>query len=164
MAEVEPGAGARGASFEVVIARDPGDVFAFVADLPQTPRWRTHLDEVSWLDDAPTAPGRRFRVRTTFAGTRDLELACEVTVWDPPRRFAYRVVDGPLTADNEYLVEPAEPGTRFVMTGAAGRAGRVARLFQPVLSRMYSRATSAEVERLRDLLENGRDHGGPAAW
>ena len=111
-------------SYETHLSKSPEEVYAFLVDLPETPRWRFHLGSVSWIDDGETSVGRRFSVELSFATWRKKTLQGEVTVYEPPVRFSYRITDGPLKAENEYVVTPdGEGGSFFTMTGRAGMSG-----------------------------------------
>ena len=77
----------------------------------------------------------------------------EVTAYEPPVRFSYRITDGPLGADNEYVVRPdGEGGSLFTMTGSAGMSSTLMRLAGPVIARAYSRTTREELRRLGEIL------------
>lgn len=133
------------ASYTVHLAPPVDEAWAFLTELPNTGRWRERMD-VSWID-----PGRTFTVTTGFGPWHRMTMKGEVTASDPPRRFAYRIVEGPLKARNEYLLEPDGDGTLFTMSGGASM-GRVSHLLAPVLRRAYGRTTRSELDRLRQLL------------
>jgi len=132
-------------SYEIRLDRPIEEVWAFLTDLPTTGRWRQRMN-VSWVD-----PGRTFVVTSAFGPWRKMTMTGEVTASEPPRRFAYGIVDGALRARNEYLLEPDGDGTRFTMSGGAAM-GRVTRLLGPVLRRAYGRTTRNELRRLQELL------------
>ena len=133
------------ASYEIRLQRPIDEVWAFLTDLPNTGRWRQRMD-VSWVD-----PGRTFKVTSSFGPWRKMTMTGEVTANEPPRRFAYRIIEGPLKARNEYLLEPDGDETQFTMSGGAA-LGRVTRLLGPVLRRAYGRTTRQELRRLQQLL------------
>lgn len=133
------------ASYEIRLSRPIEEVWAFLTDLPTTGRWRQRMD-VSWID-----PGRTFTVTSAFGPWRKMTMTGEVTASEPPHRFAYRIVEGPLKARNEYLLEPDGDGTRFTMSGGAAM-GRATHLLAPVLRRAYGRTTRNELRQLQKLL------------
>jgi uncharacterized protein YndB with AHSA1/START domain len=133
------------ASYEIQLQRPIDEVWAFLTDLPNTGRWRRRMD-VSWIE-----PGRTFAVTASFGPWRAMTMTGEVTASERPHRFAYRIVEGPLKARNEYLLEAEGTGTRFTMSGGAGM-GRLTRLLGPVLRRAYGRTTRDELARLETLL------------
>ena len=140
-------------TFETHLVRPPEEVYAFLVDLPSTPRWRAHLGSIHWMDDGDIRVGRRFAVESSFAMWRKIVMHGEVTRYEPPVRFAYRITDGPLEAENEYHLRPnAQGGTVFTMTGGAGMSSAVMRLVGPLITRAYSRATRKELRRLGEIL------------
>ncbi|MET0903252.1 MAG: SRPBCC family protein [Acidimicrobiales bacterium] len=139
------------ATFTAQIAAPIGDVFALVADVTQTSRWRARMDEVAWIE-----PGTTFRVVSSFGPWRKVRMSGEVTAHEAPRHFAYRITEGPLKAHNEYRLEPDGEGTWLTMTGGAGMGGLVMRVLGPLVARAYTRTTRKEVARLIDLLEGRR--------
>ena len=136
------------ATFTAHIAAPAEAVFAFVADITNTPRWRERIDEVSWIE-----PGRTFKVVSSFGPWRHMEMRGEVLANEPNRRFAYRITEGPLRARNEYVIAPDGDGTAFRMSGSAGMGGVIMRLAGPLVAKAYTRTTRKEVERLKQLLE-----------
>jgi uncharacterized protein YndB with AHSA1/START domain len=136
------------ATYETRLARPVEEVWAFLTDVENTPRWRTRMDVVRWLE-----PGRTFEVVSSFGPWRKLAMKGEVTASEPPHRFAYRITEGPLKAHNEYVLEPDGDGTRFVMSGGAGMDSWVVRLAAPVLRWGFGRTTKKELARLSRILD-----------
>jgi uncharacterized protein YndB with AHSA1/START domain len=140
------------ATFTTRIAAPIEDVFEFLADVTETPRWRERMDEATWVE-----PGATFRVVSSFGPWRKMAMIGVVTASERPHRFAYRITEGPLKAHNEYRLEPDGEGTSLTMTGGAGMGGLLMRLFGPLVAKAYTRTTTKEVARLTHLLE--RRHG-----
>ncbi|RPI04364.1 MAG: hypothetical protein EHM63_10095, partial [Actinobacteria bacterium] len=135
------------ATFEAHIAAPVAEVFAFLAEVTNTPRWRDRMDEVSWINR-----DRTFKVISSFGPWRRMEMRGEVTANEPDHRFAYRITEGPLKARNEYVVGPDGEGTSLRMTGSTGMDGWVMRLVGPIVAMAYTRTTRKELERLKQIL------------
>ena len=58
------------ATFEAHIAAPVAEVFAFLSEVTNTPRWRGRMDEVSWIDR-----DRTFKVVSSFGPWRRMEIA-----------------------------------------------------------------------------------------
>jgi hypothetical protein len=140
------------ASFTARLPVPPEVAFEVLADVTQTHRWRERIHDVAWLDEGPTRVGRRFRGKTTWGPWRRLGLGGDVTVYEPPHRFAYRITEGPLRAENEYRLEPDTDGSTFTMTGGAGMPGPLIRVLGPVLRRASARTARRELRQLARLL------------
>lgn len=133
------------ASFTVHLMKPVDEAWSFLTDLPNTGAWRDRMD-VRWIE-----PGQTFEVISSFGPWRKMRMRGEVTANEPTSRFAYRIVEGPLKARNEYRFEPERDGTRFTMSGGAAM-GAVSRVLGPLLRLGYARTTKRELRRLQELL------------
>lgn len=145
-----------GQAFDVHVERDPDEVFTYLVEVGNTPRWRDHLDEVTWLDEGPVDVGRRIHVTTTLAWYRRIEMVCAVTEYDPAaRKFAYRVIEGPATTINEYEVLADGSGARFRMQGRVLLDSWYLRLAAPLFKLLEDRNSRRQIRTLVALLEQG---------
>lgn len=146
-----------GAFFSQFIACRPGQVWDYLLAIEKTPTWRTHLRTVAWADEGPVDVGSRIDVTTSLLWYRNVSMVCEVTRFDPEDGvFAYRVVDGPATTENEYRVLAQDGGTRFEMQGRVLLDSMLIRLTAPALKFAEDRIARREVKRLKQLLEDDR--------
>jgi uncharacterized protein YndB with AHSA1/START domain len=136
-------------SFE--IARPPEVVFAFITDPDRLGQWQTSIVEIRRERREPPAPGERFREVHAGLGRR-LESTVEVVEYDAPRRFALRIVDGPLPLDGAWTLTPSAGGTRVEFAGD-GRLRGARRLLEPLVNALVRRQFRAHHERLRRALE-----------
>ncbi len=83
------------ASASIVIERPIREVFTFAGDLAGLDQWMPWLREPQALTDGAVGPGSVFTALYT-RGRRPLPITGQVTIFDPPHRFAFKVVDGPL--------------------------------------------------------------------
>jgi uncharacterized protein YndB with AHSA1/START domain len=125
-----------GVERSVEIARPPEEVFAFLADARNDPRWCGTVVACEQRAGEGPGPGARYEARhkpTPFH--RTMPRAIEVVEYDPPRRLRWRQEDGNGVFHITYEVEPAARGTRFTQRDAIdwkvpGPVGRMAeRLF-----------------------------------
>ena len=145
-----------GAQFTQFIACPPEHVWDYLLAIDQTPTWRTHLHAVAWADAGPVGVGSRITVSTSLLWYRNVTMVCEVTRFEPDTGvFAYRVVDGPATTENEYRVQAQGDGTRFDMKGRLLLDSRLIRLTGPFLKLAEDLLARREVKRLKRLLEDG---------
>ena len=100
------------------IACPPDEVFAFVGDATNNPKWRKNVVQTVWLDDGPMRVGRRGRQTARLLGRR-WTVDAEVAEWDPPRHVAWRTVQGPVSVRSWIRVEAAATGS-LVSGGADG--------------------------------------------
>ena len=79
----------------VEIARSPQEVFAYLDDLSRHGEWQTQIESVEVLTEGPTRVGTRAVDTRRVPGGRQ-KITYEITEHDPPRRAAFRGLDGPI--------------------------------------------------------------------
>jgi uncharacterized membrane protein len=136
---------------EVVIARPPAEVFAYLTDLDKLPEWQQSILEIRREDDGPLEAGARFIEVRRVAGRR-IESTIEVAALEPQREFALRVVEGPVPGTVRHLLEADGPATRLTVVGEL-TGGGLRSLAGPLLERAAKRETVADLRRLKQVLE-----------
>jgi uncharacterized protein YndB with AHSA1/START domain len=145
------------ASFEntVIIRRPVEDVFAFLADFENVPKWNYAIVETVKVSPGPVAVGTTYR-QTRSVPSRS-EERFEVTAFEPVSQLEVQGQIGPFRARISYLLEPTAGGTRLrnlVDLGSSGWSNLVA----PLATTRVKRAVAANLDTLRQLLEgDGRD-------
>ena len=71
---------------QITIARTVSEVFDFVADERNEPRYNPRLTRVELLTPEPIGAGTRYRAETT-SGRRTVPMTIEVTDYERPRRL-----------------------------------------------------------------------------
>lgn len=99
----------------VEIARRPEDVFAYLDDLSRHGEWQTQIESVEVLTEGPTRIGTRAVDTRRVPGGRQ-KITYEITEHDPPRRAAFRGLDGPIRPRGTITVEPLDGGARSRIT------------------------------------------------
>jgi uncharacterized protein YndB with AHSA1/START domain len=84
----------------VVINRRREEVFGFFTDPSNESRWRPHLKEVS--ASGPISVGSRIHQVVKGPGGRGIPADIEVTAHEPPDRYAFKVVAGPVRPTGEF--------------------------------------------------------------
>ncbi len=127
-------------------------------DLPPEEVWRQLTDWPSaagWLGvedlraDGSTAVGTRLTFRA-----RGREQHSEITAVDPGRFVVLRSVQGGVTADYRYSVEPAGAGSTIILDADVSTSGAV-RLLAPVIRAAIRRADRSQLDRLAEALRTG---------
>jgi len=135
------------------IDRPAVEVFAFVADAENNPRWRSYVVETTWLDDGPMRVGRRGRQVSKILG-RPMTLVAEIAEWDPPRHVAWRAVAGFATVRTDCTVEPEAGGCRLTISAEGEFKSRVMRLLSPLALAVARRQAEGDVRKLKAALES----------
>jgi uncharacterized protein YndB with AHSA1/START domain len=139
-------------AIETQIARPPDEVFAAVTDLDRLPEWQPMVVEVEPLDDGPLAAGSRLREVREVRGRR-LEQVVEVAAFEPGRRFALRVLEGPLPVDGDLGFEGDGTGGTRLRLLATGRPRGWQAALAPLLRVGLRREFRKQDAALRGMLE-----------
>jgi hypothetical protein len=138
---------------ETNIRCPPSVVEAFAGDPSNAPRWYANIKSVRWLTPPPIAVGSKLDFEAQFLGRR---LAYTYEVVDlSDGRLVMRTSDGPFPMETTYTWEPASNGgTRMTLRNQGNPSG-FSRLSSPMVERAMRRATTKDLARLKDLLEQG---------
>jgi uncharacterized protein YndB with AHSA1/START domain len=141
---------AANATRTVRIARPPGTVFDVLTDPANERRWR---EQVRTFEPAgPLAVGTLVRQTIAGPGGTPLRSDLRLTAFDPPQRYAFEVVAGPVRPVGEYRLTPTADGTDLTFTLTVDLRGIKAVL----LRRSVQRSMDGEMrslDRLKALVE-----------
>jgi uncharacterized protein YndB with AHSA1/START domain len=140
------------AELTAVIDRPIEDVFAFVGDQTNTPRWQSGLLEVRRTSDGPIGVGTTHTLVRTFMRRR-MEADNEYVAYEPNKRIAFRTTSGPVRLEASYLFEPAAAGTRLTSRIEMDASGLVS-LAEPLIAAGLKREMKAAFRVLKGLLED----------
>jgi hypothetical protein len=145
-------------SFEntVTIQRPVEDVFAFLADFGNVPKWNYAIVETTKISPGPVGVGTTYR-QTRSVPSRS-EEGFEVTVFEPTSRLEVQGQIGPFRARISYLLEPTGSGTRLRNAVDLGFSG-LSNLVAPLATSRVKHAVAANLDTLKQLLE-GDGRGG----
>lgn len=105
----------------IIVDRPVDDVFAFFTDPMNERRWRTHLKEVSV--DGPVTLGSVVHMVVSGPGGRGIRADIEVTDFEPPSRYAFRVIRGPVRPTGAYTFAADGAVTRVSLSLSADLHG-----------------------------------------
>ncbi|QKG23491.1 SRPBCC family protein [Actinomadura verrucosospora] len=104
------------------IHRPPAEVFAYVADFRNMPRWYQAVERVTATTTTATGKGAQFSmVRSLPGGSARNDV--EVTAYTPGEEVAFSSTSGPTPFRYHYLIEPIPGGTRLTLNGQISGAG-----------------------------------------
>jgi hypothetical protein len=146
----------RGGS-SIHIERAADEVFAFVAEVENNPRWRSYVIESAWLDPGPMRVGRRGRQVSRVVGRR-YEVVAEIVDWDPPRHVAWRTLAGGAAVRTDCTVEPESVGCRLTITAEGAFTGLLWRLVTPVAVAAMTRQSRGDLAKLVAAFERGTEN------
>jgi dehydrogenase/reductase SDR family protein 12 len=128
------------------------EVFNYVSDVANFPKWLAHTLEVRKDTSGPPQQSDRFTVAIKSVGRR-FETPYERTAYEPNRRYTDRAVGGPIPNQQwEYTFEEVAGGTRLTRAVEA-KGGGFLKLLEPLQKRTAERQLRKDLQTLKDLLE-----------
>jgi len=109
------------ASNTITIERPAADVFAFVADGLNGPKWRPGILDIGLASGSGL--GAVYSQGVKGPGGRRIAADYEITAYDPPRRLAFKAIAGPVRPTGEYSFEDADGRTRLTFSLEASLGG-----------------------------------------
>ncbi|TDB37826.1 MAG: hypothetical protein D9V44_07190 [Actinobacteria bacterium] len=140
----------------VFIDRPVHEVFAFVADLTNQPRWQTGVISATVVGGGPIGIGSRVRIASSYQG-RSGESELEVTEFTPDDRIGFRT-SSPVRGHGSYAVRADGAGTRVSVSGSVQLEG-IASLAGGIAEKMVEREMTRSLERLKAILERRESSG-----
>jgi uncharacterized protein YndB with AHSA1/START domain len=136
----------------VTIGRSPTDVFAFVSDQTNAPRWQRGLENVRRTTDGPIGVGTRHTFERTLMGRR-MDGSNEYTRYEPNELVAF-AWSGPMPGQASYAVEAAGRDETRLVSRLEMRAPGLLRLAEPLLAAGLRRDVEANLDTLKHMLES----------
>jgi uncharacterized membrane protein len=139
----------------IEIARSPEEVFAYIDDLERHGEWQSQIVSVRRDTQGPTAVGTRATdVRRTPMGKQSVTY--EITEHDPPRRAAFRGLNGPVRPVGTVVVEPVGDGrSKVTLELDLEGHGLLGMLVAPMARSQARKEVPQDQQRLKERLEAG---------
>jgi hypothetical protein len=138
----------------VTIRRPVEDVFAFLADFENVPKWNKAILWTRKTSPGPVGVGTTYRQARTVPSTS--EEGFEVTGFEPPRRLEVHGDIGPFAATIGYLLAPMGDSTQLTNAVDLAPSSGALRLLAPLAALRVKAAVAANLDTLTRILETGR--------
>jgi uncharacterized membrane protein len=140
----------------VEIAKSPTEVFAYLDDLTRHGEWQTQIESVELLTEGRTRVGTRAVDTRRVPGGRQ-KITYEITEHDPPRKAAFRGLDGPIRPVGSVSVEGIDEGRRSRVTLELDLVGHglLGKLLAPLARRDARKHVPEDQARFKEKLESG---------
>ena len=135
----------------VVIGRPTADVFAYLAELENIPRWNYAISETRKAGDGPVGVGARYVQQRTLPAPAQEEF--EVVEFEAGRRLALDGRLGPFASRAAYVLEPVDGGTSLTNTMELRPSGLL-RVAAPLAVAPIKAAVARNLVVLKEILEN----------
>jgi uncharacterized protein YndB with AHSA1/START domain len=136
---------------EIVIHRPIEDVFDFVADERNEPRYNPRMVRAVQVSTGPIGMGTRFEAETRSRG-RSVALTIEYTAYERPRRLTSKTHLANMEIEGTLTFDPIPAGTRMQWSWNIQPRGAF-RLITPLLARIGERQEKTIWTGLKQLLE-----------
>jgi uncharacterized membrane protein len=136
----------------VEIVRPAHEVFAFLADMGNDPRWREEVIAATCVSGEPGAEGAVYRERLVVGG-RTIEVTAELVEVSPWERIVYQVRE-PVHARGGYTLAPTNSGTRVTFEVRFPASSILAEIRNRVIAAAIGGRAEANLRRLRSVLES----------
>lgn len=140
---------------EIFIDRPTDEVFDFVADECNEPRYNSHMRRADKISEGPTGPGTQYRAEV-MSGGRAVPMVIEFTGYERPRRLASTTRMSNMDIRYTLSFESASDGTWMRWVGEVEPKG-VLRLMAPLVGWMGRRQEVRIWTGLKQLLEGQED-------
>jgi len=140
-------------SFEnvVEIRRLREEVFAFLADFENVPRWNPAIEVTRKSSPGLVGVGTTFRQVRVSPRRADEEF--EVAVFDPPRRLMIDGEIGPFRAEIGYALEKVVEGTRLTNSVELQPRSIISKFMVPLAASQIEASVASNLNMLRLILE-----------
>jgi uncharacterized protein YndB with AHSA1/START domain len=142
----------------LTIRRPIEEVFAFLADFENVPRWNHAIESTTKTSPGPVGVGSSYR-QIRLEPSRS-EEGFEVTVFEPGSRLAIDGEIGPFHVRVDYRLEPIEGATRLINDVELQPSSAVSKLLAPFAGSKIKAAVAENLDALKRVLET--DPGSPA--
>ena len=136
----------------VFINRAQQDVFDFITNPANSPKYQSGMQSAEWISDGPAGVGSKWKVVTRFLG-RDIEAELEVTDWQPPTINAFKTISGPIPLEVKVKLEAQDGGTLLTQTGQVELGGFL-KLAQGTLRKQLDLQMDSDLNTLKVILES----------
>ena len=134
------------------VDRPAAEVFAFVSDQLNAPRWQRGLREVRRTTGGPIGVGSEHVFVRRFAGRR-IESGNRFVEFEPGRFVAFEIPDGVVTGRASYLVESDGTERCHLTSTMRFQVAGWMRLAEPLLARVLERDSHRDEQTLKQILE-----------
>ena len=145
---------------KIMIGRPVGEVFDFVADERNEPRYNPRMTSADKTSPGPIGTGTRYRAQSVSRG-RPVEMTIETTEYDRPRRLASSTSLATMNVHGALTFDPVQAGTVMHWSWELEPRGLL-KLLTPMIALLGRRQEQQVWTGLKQLLESGPASAGPS--
>jgi uncharacterized membrane protein len=135
----------------IMINRPIDEVFAYIGDLENGPKWQKALLEAWRIDGGPLGTGSKFSSVRKFMG-RKLASIVQFTTYELNKKIAFTSISGSSPFKQSFLFEPTAEGTKLT-TRLELQTGGLMGLAEPLIASGLKREVDKSFGVLKEMLE-----------
>ena len=135
----------------IYIKRPPEDVFTFITNPANSPRYQFGTEYAEWISDPPFGVGSIWKAGLSFLG-RKFEAELQLTEWQPPNQNSYKVIRGSVPLEVNVKVDAQNGGSELIQEIWVELDG-VFKLAEGLVGKQLERQIEADLQALKHLLE-----------
>jgi uncharacterized membrane protein len=135
----------------ITINRPVEEVFAYVGDLQNGPKWQKALVEAWRLNGGPLGIGSKFSSVRIFMG-RKLVSVLQFTAYELNKKIVFKSISGSLPFEQTFLFESTAGRTRLTTRLDLGTSGLMGPA-EPLIASSLKREVDKSFSILKDMLE-----------
>jgi uncharacterized membrane protein len=139
------------ARHETTIRRPVGEVFSFIADGLNGPKWRSGITDIALVSGSGV--GATYKQGVKGPGGRRVDADYRITAYEPNSRLAFEGIAGPVRPKGEYVFDEVDDGTHLTFSLAADMSG-IKKLLMAGAVQKTMDAEARSIDRLKALLES----------
>ena len=136
----------------VSIDRSREDVFDYVTDPANAVQWQRTCLGGQWVSEAPHGVGSTHASVDKWLG-RKIEYTLEVTIWDRPNRYGFKVIEGPVPAQTVIGFESAEESGTELTIDVEAELGGFFKLAEGLVGKQVEKQLDTDFNALKLLPE-----------
>lgn len=138
---------------QIEIDRPVAEVFHFITDVENVPRWQPAVIESARLTEGPLRVGTQFREVAKMMGRR-VTTVCEVTELVKERKIGWKASSsGPFSYQTTYTLTADGPKTRLDIVGTFSLKG-LWRLIEPLARSEVRKESAQELVAMKTAIES----------
>lgn len=141
----------------VTIERSPMDIYAFLADGTNNPRWRSGVRKIELRSGTAGEVDAIYAQTLTGPGGRAIAGDYRITAAVPGRELRFAVIAGPARPEGAYVLSPDGDGTRVRFSLSLAPTGLM-RLMSGAIQKTMN-AEVAQLTQLKAVLEGPHQPG-----
>ena len=136
----------------ILINRPIEQVFTFVADLENTPKWQVGVVQSRKVSEGLIQVGTKFKEVVRVVG-RPLDTICEITEYQVNRKMTFKsTTSAAIQYEGQFTFESRSGSTRVDIAGAGELKG-LWRLVEPLFAGEAKKSAADELKQIKRYLE-----------